>query len=243
MFIILILSFFAGALTILAPCVLPMLPIVLGGSVGSQKKRSTWVIPLSLGISVFIFTLLLKVSTLVFVIPQSFWTWFSALVLVFLGISFLYPKSWELLSFKLGLGGKTQALLQDSQNKEGIWRDILTGAALGPVFSSCSPTYFFIIATVLPQSIGTGLIYLVAYTAGLVLMLMAVALVGHKLIRRLKWATDAHGWFKRGLGALFIILGVAIGFGLDKEFEALLLDTGIYNFINIEDDVLQRVID
>ncbi len=238
---LLVLSFVAGALTILAPCILPMLPIVLGGSAGSDKKRSVWVIPLSLGLSVFVFTLLLKVSTLVFVIPQSFWTWFAAIILMLLGVSFVFPQSWEWVSFKLGLGRRTQQLLQQSNDKQGLWREIFMGAALGPVFSSCSPTYFFIIATVLPQSIGTGLIYLLAYTLGLVLMLVAVAVLGQKLVKRIGWATDSHGWFKRSLGILFIILGVAIAFGLDKEFEALLLNTGAYDFINVEDDILRSV--
>ena len=115
------------------------------------------------------------------------------------------------------------------------------GSALGPVFSSCSPTYFFIIATVLPESFGIGLIYLTSYTIGLVLMLFAIALLGRKLITKLHWATDSRGWFKRGLGILFILLGLAIAFGLDKEFEALLLNTGVYDFLNFESEILEQV--
>lgn len=237
-------AFLAGVLTILAPCVLPMLPIILGGAAGKDtNKKSVWIITLSLGASVFAFTLLLKVSTLFIDIPQSFWNWFTAIILMFLGVWFLFPHAWEKLSFKLGLGNKTQQLLANSQNKKGVTRDVLMGAALGPVFSSCSPTYFFIIATVLPQSFGVGIIYLLAYIAGLVLMLTAVALLGQKIIGKLKWATDANGWFKRGLGVVFIFVGISIGFGYEKKFEAALLDTGIYEFINLEDEFLREVVE
>ena len=242
MMTLLILSFLAGVLTILAPCVLPMLPIMLGGAAGSENKKSVWIIPVSLGVSVFVFTLLLKATTLLINIPNSFWSWFSAGILIFLGITFAFPAFWESMSVKMGLGAKTQKLLQKSSHgKQGITRDIFMGAALGPVFSSCSPTYFFIIATVLPQSLAAGLVYLTAYTVGLVLMLFAIALLGRKLINKLHWATDSHGWFKRGLGFLFIFLGFAIGFGFDKQFEVLLLDTGIYDFLDFEYELLEQM--
>ena len=51
----------------------------------------------------------------------------------------------------------------------------MIGAALGPVFSSCSPTYALIVATVLPQSFLSGLFYISVYVIGLALMLLLVA--------------------------------------------------------------------
>ncbi len=66
-------SFVAGILTILAPCVLPVLPVVLAGSVTEKKWWYPYLVTLSLALSVVLFTVLLKASTLLIDIPPSFW--------------------------------------------------------------------------------------------------------------------------------------------------------------------------
>ena len=55
-------SFLAGILTILAPCVLPVLPIVLAGSLSDRQKWYPYLVTFSLALSVVVFTVLLKVS-------------------------------------------------------------------------------------------------------------------------------------------------------------------------------------
>lgn len=64
-----IVSFLAGVLTILAPCVLPVLPVILAGSLGEKGRWYPHIIIFSLALSVVIFTVLLKVSTLFIDIP------------------------------------------------------------------------------------------------------------------------------------------------------------------------------
>ena len=67
MFLLLV-SFIAGVLTVLAPCILPLLPVIVGGSLTGEgkdaQKKKVFTIVLSLGLSVIVFTFLLKVSTL-----------------------------------------------------------------------------------------------------------------------------------------------------------------------------------
>ncbi len=74
---LLLASFLAGILTILAPCVLPVLPVILAGSLGERQKWYPYLVTLSLAASVVIFTVLLKVSTLFIDIPQDFWKYLS----------------------------------------------------------------------------------------------------------------------------------------------------------------------
>lgn len=110
------------------------------------------------------------------------------------------------------------------------------------MMACCSPTYFIILATVLPASFGTGLIYLIAYAAGLSLMLLLIALLGQKFASKLTGVSDPHGWFKRTLGVLFLIVGIAIISGYDKVFESLILDSGAYDTIGgIEETLLKDV--
>lgn len=75
-------SFLAGILTILAPCVLPVLPVVLAGSLGEKQKWYPYLVTLSLALSVVLFTVVLKVSTIFIDIPQSFWKYLSGGILI-----------------------------------------------------------------------------------------------------------------------------------------------------------------
>lgn len=70
-------SFLAGILTILAPCVLPVLPVVLAGSLSEKQKWYPYLVILSLALSVVLFTVVLKASTVFIDIPQSFWKYLS----------------------------------------------------------------------------------------------------------------------------------------------------------------------
>ena len=61
--VLLITSFLAGILTVAAPCVLPLLPVIVGGSLMDEHRSRPLIIAVSLALSVILFTLLLKVFT------------------------------------------------------------------------------------------------------------------------------------------------------------------------------------
>lgn len=217
----------AGVLTTLAPCVLPLLPVIIAGSVSESGKKSyrrPLIITAALGSSVILFTLLLKATTALIDVPTSVWQWFSGLILISLGIFAAFPASWEHLAMKLSLQSRSTPLLSKSKARTGNKGAILTGAALGPVFSSCSPMYAYVIVTVLPASFGQGILLLLAYTIGLCGTLLAIALLGQRLIKSARWATDPTGKFRRGLGWIFIIVGLVIIAGLDKEIQIWVLE-------------------
>lgn len=73
MFTILLISFFSGILTVLAPCVLPLLPVILGGSLAGQSKKRPYIIIASLILSLLLFTLLLKASTVLIHVDPIVW--------------------------------------------------------------------------------------------------------------------------------------------------------------------------
>ncbi|MCA9387367.1 cytochrome c biogenesis protein DipZ [Candidatus Dojkabacteria bacterium] len=240
---LLVLSFFAGILTVFAPCVFTLLPVVLGGSLGSRSWHKPLVIILSLSASIFVFTLVLKVLSLFANVPQSFWQVASGAILMMFGIVTVFPELWDRFSYWLGLSSKSNRIMQEGSEKEGIVGEILVGAALGPVFSSCSPTYALIIVTILPEDFSTGLLYLISYTIGLALTLMLIAYFGQKLTSRLKWAVNPHGLFKKFLGSIFIILGIGIITGFIAKFENYLLESGLFNVTNIEFNLLENMED
>ena len=145
--------------------------------------------------------------------------------------------------------GKTAASLSLGSNKllgkaarqHGWLGAVCVGVALGPVFSSCSPTYALIVASVLPASFGQGMLYLIAYAVGLSAVLLAIALLGQQLVRKLGWASNPHGWFKRTLAVIFILVGLAVIFGFDKQIQAYVVQQGLYDPIsNFENSFLKH---
>jgi cytochrome c biogenesis protein CcdA/thiol-disulfide isomerase/thioredoxin len=238
---LLIIAFIAGLLTVLAPCTLPLLPVIVGGSVGGERSiRRALVICASLGASVFIFTLLLKASTVFIAVPQSALEYVSGGLLIIFGVVTLFPSLWENIPFLNSINLKSNRLLGTGYTKGGLAGDIIMGAALGPVFSSCSPTYFIVLATVLPVHPAEGVVYLLTYCAGLVLSLLAVAYLGQRVVGALGIASDPRGWFKRVVGALFILIGIVVATGYSATLESELLShAGIFDVTKIEQQLLQ----
>lgn len=234
-----LIAFVAGVLTVLAPCVLPLLPIIVGGSVsGGVNTKRAYTVALSLGLSVILFTLILKFSTAFIGVPQYAWEWFSGGVLILFGIVTLFPRIWDSIGLINKISRESNKAMSAGFMKQSFWGDVLVGAALGPVFSTCSPTYFVILATVLPASFFVGLVDLFAYTAGLVLMLLIVSLVGQRIVDKLGLAADTHGWFRKSIGALFIVVGVLVFLGAEKNIESWLIDH-VYDITTIEQTLLQ----
>mgnify|MGYP001984587215 CR=1 FL=1 len=66
------------------------------------------------------------------------------------------------------------------------------------------------LGTAIPARPAWGTLLLTTYALGLGLTLLAVALAGQRLVRRLGWLADPDGWFRRGLGVVFVLVGVAI---------------------------------
>lgn len=233
------LSFIAGVLTVLAPCILPLLPIIVGGSAVQSSGRRVVVIVFSLGVSVLLFTLFLKATTLFISIPQQFWQLFSGGLIFFFGVVTLWPTLWDYIPGVRSVYNQSNRALGAGYQRRGFLGEVIMGAALGPVFSSCSPTYFVILAAVLPVHFAVGIAYLLAYVAGLCAFLLLIAFLGQRAIVRLGVAADPHGWFKKGMGVLFIVVGVAIVFGWDKKLEAA-LPTGSFAEVGIEQQLLSQ---
>ena len=220
-------AFIAGVLTTLAPCVLPLLPVIIGGSLGkpsAETRRRAYLIAASLGASVIVFTLLLRATTALIDIPQMTWQLISGAILIALGTVSIFPRLWDAVSTKLSLQRRSDKRLVAARERGGALGAILTGAALGPVFSSCSPLYIYVLVTVLPASFGEGMLLLVAYTIGLCGTLLVIALLGQKAVGKARWIANPEGNFKRVLGIIFVLVGVAVILGLDKDLQFWILE-------------------
>jgi len=234
-------SFLAGILTVLAPCVLSLLPVIMGGSIGEKNPWRPLIIVGSLGISVIIFTLLLKATTALIGIPQEFWKFISGGLIAIFGLVMMFPDQWTQISCKLKLY-KSEAGLAQSGKISGNKGAILLGASLGPVFTTCSPTYLLILAIVLPKSLGLTVLNLTIYAVGMSIPLLAIGYGGRKIASKFKGASNPKGWLKRVLAIILILTGIAIVTGFDKKIESALIERGYRGAFELEQSIANQTV-
>ncbi len=232
----------AGIFTVVAPCILPLLPIVIGASEEGERtvsKRAITVIA-ALCVSVIAFTLLLKATTLLISIPQIFWSTFSGAIIIMVGLAIAFPSLWAKVPFVQKLSIASNKAVGAGYQKKSYTGDILIGLALGPVFTTCSPTYLFIIATTLPASFIVGFVYLLGFTFGLALALFLVAYFGQRIVTKVSEHMQTTGKIKQIFGLLIVVVGVLILTGYDKKIETSILDSGYGATIRLEDKLIEK---
>jgi cytochrome c-type biogenesis protein len=242
---LIVVAFLAGVLTAAAPCVLPLLPVIVGGSVvasadGADRRslRHPLTIVLSLAVSVIVFSLLLKATTALLGVPDSVWAFVAGGIVILFGVTLIWPSLWARMMVATGWQAGADRLMERSREETGYRRDVLLGASLGPVFNSCSPTYALIVAVVLPASFGRGFAALVAYAAGLAMILLLVSLFGRAVVERLNWMSNPDGAFRKVVGVLFVLVGLGVILGLDRTIQEWVIENGWYDPVKgIEDSL------
>lgn len=222
---LLLLSLVAGMLTVLAPCVLPILPVIVGWSVVNGKKSRPRVIIAAFAVSILIFTLILQWLVQNTGLRPDTLTKISAGILVIFGILLLFPSLRQWLMHLTGIEKMTNKAQQTDAG--GPWGDIILGAALWPVFNTCSPTYAVLVANILPVSFLRGLTNIVAYVVGLSFVLGLIAYGGRHIVQKMRWAADPKGWFKKIIAILLIFVWVAMIMKRDKAAEAWIIEQWI----------------
>jgi len=241
MYLVLI-SFLAGVLSILTPCSFTILPVVLSSSLGEFKnKLRPFILIISLALSVFTFSLLLKATTLFIELPLQIWSVISGLLIIIVALSLLYPEEINQITRKLSFSTKSERLLNTKSKEQSIVSAILSGAALGPIFTGCSPTYLLIISVLLPAEPLLGIIYLASFCSGLAFILLLVVFGGRSLLQKLKWAINPNGRFRKYLGVVLLLIGTLIFLGIYKEIEASLLNTSFARMlVELENNLLGK---
>ena len=231
----LLFALLAGMLSAFAPCVLPLLPVIVSGSFRGSNRYRPYIVAASLALSITIFTFLLKASTSLIGIDPRTWEIASGGLIVLLGLSIVFPGLWEGLIAKTGLNVFSQRMLgRAGKPRNELVSAVLTGMALGPVFNSCSPLYTWVVATVLPTNAIRGSLLLIAYIVGLVGVLLVLSLAGGSLTRRLSWFASKDSVLLKIIGTFFIIFGLIIAAGLLKDVQAFLVDRDILGSKSLE---------
>ena len=214
---LLVLSYLAGALTIVSPCILPVLPFVFAGA---DRPFLTSSLPLLIGL-IFAFAavaVLAGIGGAWVVQANSYGRLIALVVLALFGLALLWPRFAEVLTRPfVDLGNRLSA---QGEAGSGITSSFLLGVATGLLWAPCAgPILGIVLAGAALQGANVkSALLLLAYAAGAATSLVIVLLAGNRLFSALKNSLGASEWIRRGLGALVLVAVIAIAFGLDTGF-------------------------
>lgn len=213
-------AFISGIVTILSPCILPVLPIVLSGSVGG-KSRPYGVI-LGFIVSFSAFTLLLSTVVRALNIPPNILRYLAVGFIGLFGLVMIVPKlreGFELLASRISFQRK------QGKPTKGFAGGLLVGASLGLVWTPCvGPILASVISLAVTQSVDSGAVFIIlTYALGTSIPMLAIMLGGRKLIDRFPALSKNTGRIQQIFGVLMIVVAVSIGFGWDIKFQSAVL--------------------
>lgn len=213
---LLVLAYLGGVLTIVSPCILPVLPFVFART-GQPFLRSG--LPLLAGMAVT-FALVASLAAVGggwVVQVNQYGRWLALLCVALFGLTLLLPQLSERLTRPMVAAGSRLSAAAGADARPRPGASFLIGVATGLLWAPCAGPILGLVLTgaaLQGASIGTTLL-LLAYAAGAATSLALALLVGGKVFGLMKKSLGAGEWLRRGLGALMLAGVAAIALGLD----------------------------
>jgi cytochrome c biogenesis protein CcdA len=220
------LALLAGILTALSPCVLPILPIVLGTAASEHRLGP---VALAAGLAISFTAIGLFVATVGFAagIDTGVFRLISAVLLIAVGLVLLVPKLQEQFAVAAAPVSNWAGGYSDNFTPTSLGGQFALGLLLGAVWSPCvGPTLGT--ASVLAakgEDLGQVALTMLAFGIGAALPLMLLGLVSREAM--LRWRGRLMETGKTGktlLGLLLVGIGLLVATNLDKRLEAILVD-------------------
>ena len=216
--ILFLLAYLGGALTIVSPCILPVLPFVFARA---GKPFVSSVLPMLVGMAVTF----AGVATLAaigggWVVQANEYGRIAAIVLLAVfGVTLLFPSLSNRMTRPLVALGSRLSQTADQQGGS-VLPSLLLGVATGLLWAPCAGPVLGLILTgaaLNGASLQTSLL-LVAYALGAATSLALALLIGGRVFTAMKRSLGIGEWVRRGLGAVVLAAVVVIALGLDTGF-------------------------
>jgi cytochrome c-type biogenesis protein len=220
------LALLAGVLSVLSPCVLPLLPVVLGTA---QSEHRLGPAALAAGLAVSFTAIGLFVGTIGFAIglDTDVFRAISAMLLIAIGVVLLVPRLQQQFAVAAGPVGSWVDDHFGGFTATSLWGQFGLGLLLGAVWAPCvGPTLGA--ASLLAakgEDLGQVTLTMLAFGIGAALPLMLLGFVSREAMMRWRGhLMEAGKGGKMLLGALLVAIGLLIATGLDKRIETFLVD-------------------
>ncbi|MEZ5158510.1 MAG: cytochrome c biogenesis protein DipZ [Candidatus Nanopelagicales bacterium] len=207
----------SGVVTGLSPCVLPVLPVVLGASAtgpeGPSSRARPFVIIAGLVTSFALATLAGSALLNLLGLPQDLLRWLGIVVLVVVGLGLLFPPIGRLLERPFA------RIPQRALNREGS--AFVLGMSFGLVFVPCAgPVLAAITVLSATGGIGTGLIVLTAsFAIGVALPLLGFAIAGQRMGERIRSVRGRTQTLRKVAGGVMVVTAVALSLNLTDSIQ------------------------
>lgn len=226
MILLIAFAFLAGVITVLSPCILPILPIILTSSIGGVNTGKSRPVGVVTGfiLSFTFFTLFLSTIVRLSGIPAETLRFVSVVVIAGFGVSLLVPQFQALVE---RLFSKLAGFMPTSQNRTGFSGGLLIGFSVGLLWTPCVGP---ILASVISLAI-TGTVTIdaflitLAYSLGTAIPMFLIMLGGQNALRRVPWLLSNLGHIQKLFGVLMILMAVGIFFNIDRKFQTYILNT------------------
>ncbi len=221
-------SFLAGLLTTLSPCVLPILPFLLGSAARKNKKAPMLMI-LGLSIGFIVVGLVISRFGTILGLDNDQLRKGSALLLMATSVLFLSSRLQDLISSKMtsfsNIGSSSASKWKLDETSS--WDSFLLGLLLGVIWSPCAGPTLGVAISLASQEGGIFeafkimLIYVIGASIPMLLIAYGLRSFFQKhQARIISFAKNSKSFF----GIILLLTGVSIFFGLDKILETILLD-------------------
>ncbi|GJI99832.1 cytochrome C biogenesis protein DipZ [Duganella rhizosphaerae] len=220
--LLILLAYLGGALTILSPCILPVLPFVFART-GQPFVRSGLPMLAGMALTFALVATLAAVGGGWVVQANQYGRWLAMALMAFFGLTLMLPHLADRLTKPLvALGDKLSNKAQASDaTTDSAWSgaraSFLLGIATGLLWAPCAGPVLGLVLTgaaLNGASAGTTLL-LLAYAAGAATSLALALLIGGKVFSAMKRSLGAGEWIRRGLGVAMLGGVAAIASGLD----------------------------
>jgi cytochrome c biogenesis protein CcdA/thiol-disulfide isomerase/thioredoxin len=237
--ILALLAFLGGALTIVSPCILPVLPFVFARG-GRSFATSTLPLLIGMALTFAAVATLAAVGGSWAVRVNSWGRWVALAMLTIFGLALLSRRLADWASRPLVAFGNRVVESGEREGRASVVQSLLLGFATGFLWAPCAGPILGLILTgaALSGPNPRTTLLLLAYAAGAAASLAIVMLAGGKVARAFKNSLGAGEWVRRGLGVLVLLAVVAIGLGWDT---GILTQLSLNGTNSLEQALLERI--
>ena len=217
MVLLLSVAFVAGIVTVLSPCILPILPVVLASASGGRRRPLAVIIGLVASFAAF--TLVISQIVMQLGLPANVLRLAAVVVIGLLGLAMIVPALTARVEMLLS---RLPGLAPQQQSDDGWRGGLVTGATLGLVWAPCAGPILAAITTLAAtQRVSLGAVAVaLTYSIGVGVPLLAIAYGGHALITRLPALSRHTAGVQKVFGGLMIVTAALIAFNVDVTLSA-----------------------